>query len=278
MITSAKKADILQTVKTTQKETKFQKKSIFELFLTENEIKNKKYSQNCESCTERRPRYSDDIKNKILELRKGGKSILEIVKETGASKGSVSAWTKEILLSEVEKELIKKRSKRAGSSSLTWKKRRISYQEIGKNRIKENDPLYIAGCILYWGEGSKATSQLGMTNSDPAMQKLFIKFLRKFWNLKDEDITFKIQSYTDLHSKEEIMEFWADTLDLPLSALRKCHWNLKPISSKSTLMKNGKLEYGTCCISVCDVKIIQEIYGAIQEFGNFTNEKWLIQK
>lgn len=249
--------------------------SIFELFLTENEIKNEKYSKNCENCTQRRPRYSDDIKNKILELRKDGKSILEIVKETGASKGSVSAWTKEIILSEVEKELIKKRSKRAGSSSLTWKKRRVSYQEIGKNRIKEKDPLYIAGCMLYWGEGSKSTNSLGMTNSDLAMQKLFVNFLRKFWNLENEKIIFKIQSYIDIHSKEEIIKYWMDGLDLPISSLRKCYWGLKPISSKSVPVKFGKLEYGTCCIQVSNVKIIQEIYGAIQEFGNFSNEKWL---
>jgi transposase-like protein len=250
--------------------------SIFELLLTQNEIENKKYSKFCENCIIRRPKYTDEIKNKAIELRKNNKSIKEIAQELGLKKGSISLWTKDIILSEAEKESIKKRTNRGKSNSLFWKKRRVSYQEIGKNRIKENDPLYIAGCMLYWGEGSKATNSLGMTNSDLAMQKLFVNFLRKFWNIKNEKIIFKIQSYTDIHSKEEIIKYWMDGLDLPASSLRKCYWGLKPISSKSVPVKFGKLEYGTCCIQVNDVKIIQEIYGAIQEFGNFSNEKWLI--
>jgi hypothetical protein len=37
----------------------------------------------------------------------------------------------------------------------------------------------------------------------------------------------------------------------------------------------NKLPYGTCRISVHDVRIAQHLYGAIQEYGGFSRPEWL---
>jgi hypothetical protein len=82
--------------------------------------------------------------------------------------------------------------------------------------------------------------------------------------------------HTDIHSQKEIESYWLKNLNLPNKNLRKTIINNLPKSSKS--VKVNKLEYGTARITVCKTEIVQEIFGAIQEFGNFTNEKWLNNK
>ena len=36
-----------------------------------------------------------------------------------------------------------------------------------------------------------------------------------------------------------------------------------------------KLKYGVGVISVYDTKLVQEIYGAIQEYAGFSNPEWI---
>jgi hypothetical protein len=44
--------------------------------------------------------------------------------------------------------------------------------------------------------------------------------------------------------------------------------------SKKT--RKNKLPYGTCRLTVSDVRIAQHLYGAIQEYGGFDRPEWLL--
>lgn len=46
-------------------------------------------------------------------------------------------------------------------------------------------------------------------------------------------------------------------------------------SKHSQKKRRNKLPYGTCGLVVCDTRIVQSIYGAIQEYGGFTRLSWL---
>jgi hypothetical protein len=46
-------------------------------------------------------------------------------------------------------------------------------------------------------------------------------------------------------------------------------------SRDSKRARHGKLPYGTCRISVYNVRIAQHLYGAIQEYGGFDRPEWL---
>lgn len=156
----------------------------------------------------------------------------------------------------------------------SFEDKRLQYQQIGQERIKLNAPLYIAGCMLYWGEGSKSINTVQLTNSDANLLLLFKKFLYTFWDVNDKNIVLSINCYTDLHSVEEIEEYWINKLSLSRSNLRKTMVNKLPISSKNK--KKNKLEYGTARLTANKTEIVQEIYGAIQEFGgNFFYEHWV---
>lgn len=219
---------------------------------------------------------SKELKTKAIEMRKQGISIIKIAKELGVSKSSVSVWTRDITLTEKQKEQLLHREvsdKQALAHSNIFKIKRQQYQNKGREKIKEGDLLYIAGCMLYWGEGNKSINQCRLVNSELPMLIVFKNFLHKFFKVSDKEITININSYTDINSQEEIKKYWLQGLDLPEPSLKNCIWNQYPISSKKKNIK--KSEYGTCTLTVCKTEIVQEILGAIQEFGNFENPKWL---
>lgn len=88
-----------------------------------------------------------------------------IAAELGVSPSSVFAWTSDIELTAeqraynltgplgpVSPELVRRRS-------LAWaakcRERRRKAQEAGRARAREVDPLHMAGCMLFWAEGTK---------------------------------------------------------------------------------------------------------------------------
>lgn len=156
--------------------------------------------------------------------------------------------------------------------TLSFREKRINFQNIGKVKIKQLEPLYIAGCMLYWGEGSKNKNSVIFTNSDPFMLILFKKFLQTYFEISNSEIAFSINCYTDLRSLEEIENYWLKILGLERSSLRKGQINNLPKSSKN---KSKKSEYGTVRLIINNTRIVQEIFGAIQGFGDFENKEWL---
>jgi hypothetical protein len=46
-------------------------------------------------------------------------------------------------------------------------------------------------------------------------------------------------------------------------------------SKYSQKKRQNKLPYGTCRVSVYRTRIVQAIYGAIQEYGGFDRPEWL---
>jgi len=76
-----------------------------------------------------------------------------------------------------------------------------------------------------------------------------------------------------VEKQREIERFWLDTLRLPESSLhvstvnRHSHW--------SSLKRRNKLPYGTCRLVLNNTRIVQTIFGSIQECGGFAREEWL---
>lgn len=218
---------------------------------------------------------NEELKEQANQLRLQGASINQISQQLKIAKSTASLWTKGITLTPEQKQKLLTREitdEQAIAHGNIFRNRRLVAQGIGRERVYREDPLYLAGCMLYWGEGTKNKNTATLANAEPAMLILFKKFLSKFFDVKNEDITIILNCYTDRHSFDEIKNYWLSKLELPESCLRKSQVNNRPKSSQN---KMDHSEYGTCYLCVCDTKIVQEIFGAIQEFGNFTNEKWL---
>jgi hypothetical protein len=218
-------------------------------------------------------------------LREEGISIKRIAGMLGVSPSSVFHWTRDIELTPEQRlrnirgplgpqdpELVKKRA-------AAWRERcqrkRRQYQRDGRERARQGDALHMAGCMLYWAEGTKRRNTVQLANSDLNMVKFFCHFLRTSFGVNSTDMTLRLNVYTSNGlSIRAIENHWLTALDLPRSALRGHTLNHTPTSSSGR--KTNRLPYGVCSIAVLkSTHMVQHIYGAIQEYARFEEPRWL---
>jgi len=200
----------------------------------------------------------------------------QIAARLGVSPSSVHNWTADIRLT---RELAARIADEAQAlRAATWRERnrakRRAYQEEGRQRARRGEPLHQAGCMLYWAEGSKARNEVTFANSDVNMLRLFVTFLRGCFGVEDSRISIRLNVYTSNRlSISDIERYWLEALELPQTCLRRHILNHYPTSTSGR--KRNKLPYGVCCIKVFDTRLVQHIYGAIQEYGGFDEPRWL---
>ena len=205
-----------------------------------------------------------------------GRSVKEIASILGVAQSSVSKWTRDVVLSEEQRHALDERGRtsRSRAWSTHFRERRRAFQHEGRVLARQRDPAHMAGCMLYWAEGSRNRNSVQFTNSDPAMVAFFANFLRAFYSLSDEAFRIECNLFAD-HAKDQsrIERFWLDTLRLPAACLRKSTVNV--YSKHSQKKRRNKLPYGTCRVCVHSTRVVQSIYGSIQEYGSFERPEWL---
>jgi len=128
--------------------------------------------------------------------------------------------------------------------------------------------------MLFWAEGSKGRNSLQVANADPELLVFFAGFLRRHFSVPDDRITVSCNLFADHADRQrEIEDYWLDRLRLPRSSLRKSIVN--NYSKYSQKKRTNKLPYGTCSLRVHSTRLVQTIYGSIQEYGGFERPEWL---
>jgi hypothetical protein len=201
----------------------------------------------------------------------------EIAARLGVSSASVHVWTRDIGITaeQASDNLLLGRQRCASRWIAINRRRRLSYQVEGRHRAREGDPLHQAGCMLYWAEGAKDRNSLTFANSDIAMVRYFVRFLVRCFGVDADSLTMRLNVYTSNGlSIASIEEHWLDALDLPRSCIRKHILDHRPTSSSGR--RSHKLPYGVCTVRVeKSTRIVQHIYGAIQEYAGFDEPRWL---
>ena len=94
--------------------------------------------------------------------RDEGLSLNEIAARLQVSKSSVSLWVRDIVLTEpqiarltAQNPLYNGQMRSSQLSRMRSRAVRAGYQEAGRQRARQADSLHMAGCMLYWAEGSK---------------------------------------------------------------------------------------------------------------------------
>jgi hypothetical protein len=206
-------------------------------------------------------------------------SMKAIAREVGASLSSVSRWVRDVELTAEQQATLKVQAfnghvKGRAVNSAVRRRARVIAQEEGRQLAERREALHVAGCMLYWAEGAKDRNQICFTNSDPEMAKFFVKFLRTYFNLEDENIRITCNLFADhLERQREIEQFWLDTLLLPQGSL--CKSTVNVYSKYSKKKRANKLPYGTCRVVVSRTRIVQSIFGSIQEYAGFERQGWL---
>lgn len=113
----------------------------------------------------------------------------------------------------------------------------------------KNNPLFIAGIMLYWAEGMMSNAARGsrygliLSNSKHELLKVYCNFIRRFLDLPNERLRASLFLYPDLN-ENKIKEFWSRKLSIPFSQFNKTII----LDNHAHLTKN-KLSYGTCRVS-----------------------------
>jgi hypothetical protein len=126
----------------------------------------------------------------------------------------------------------------------------------------ESDALLkVVGAVLWWGEGSKSRPDkrwknavsypVELTNNEPLVIKVFLRYIREIVNIPEEKIKLQIQIHVN-DNKQELENFWSDVTGIPRSRFNKTI--VRPVGNKP-----GKTK-GTCKIR-CYSK---EFYGNIK--------------
>jgi len=195
----------------------------------------------------------------------------------GVSVSSVSVWTRDIELTPEQRaaNLERAGAVRGAACSARHRSRRRAYQQEGRERARLGEPLHIAGCMLYWAEGAKDRNQAALANSDPAMVEAFLLFLRSCFELSADDVAFHLNVYTGNGlTIDQVEQFWMRRLGLPKTCARKHIVNHFPTSSSGK--RPNKLPHGVCTLKAKkSTRIVQHIYGAIQEYAGIDCPEWL---
>jgi transcriptional regulator with XRE-family HTH domain len=218
-------------------------------------------------------------RERARELRAQGWSVKQIERSLGVARSSVSRWVRDVPLGPSQRQLLITRSKlgpiiAAERKAALARETRRSYQSDGRRLVHERGGSYVAGCMLYWAEGGKERNSLKIVNSDPALLAVFAAFLREHFDVGNDRMAIRCNLFADhLDHQRDIENFWLRQLELPSSGLRKSAVN---VYSKYSLKKRAnKLPFGTCELCVNSTRIVQTIYGSIQEYGGFERPEWL---
>ena len=212
-------------------------------------------------------------KQKAIELRQMGNSIKSIASELNVSVGSVSIWCRDVKLTKKQLKKLEENYRdpnygRRLQNSLVQRQKRIYKEEklreegvveVGDLSKRE---LFLVGIALYWAEGFKKDSQVGLGSSDPKMMKLYIKWLSECFGYDLDDLLFRV-TFNESHGyrEKEIIKFWADQFKIDVNIFQK------PFYQKVKWKKvysNPENYYGVLRIRVRRSKdLLRKIYGYI---------------
>jgi hypothetical protein len=187
-------------------------------------------------------KYSDDLIQKVVKLRKKGLSYREIEKTHHISKDTIRRWCKSVILNPQQiKHLNEKQElgrQKAVIQAVQSKKRKvIQAQQLATSiGVSQIGPLsereeFLIGVSLYFAEGSKTGSGVEFTNSDPESVKFMVNWFQKYCEVDKQKIKFSLWLHENLDETKSII-YWSQLLQVAPKQFGKTFFAKNKIESK----------------------------------------------
>lgn len=222
-----------------------------------------------------------------LSLRLEGKSYSEIQAIISVSKSTLSEWLSGIVLSGSIKERLSRRTQKNSLQALIKRNKQQTTlaqarakleQEIGSNQIRHLSArdIGLIGIALYWAEGHKRLLNrngrdvtyhpISLSNADPKLIKIFIRFLQEYLSVPIEKIKAELRAFPH-QNHEELITFWQEQTGIPSTNFTKIYTGV----SRASLGKRPfqRLPYGILQIRVADTKLFHRLIGSIEGMQKF---------
>ncbi len=177
----------------------------------------------------------------IRLLRQQGVSTAEVARRLRCSKSVVSYHASGV-------RVVQKVNGKVGgeATKLDWERKKAAIAALAKaNWPKVKcDPALMEFIGLYWGEGNKASSAVGIVDSDPGVIKAAFEIFRKY--CPKTEIKAVVRCYND-QNKQKCRAFWESILGITVKPTDKT-WTGK--------LKKSKVRFGVCvlCLSNWEFK------------------------
>jgi len=213
------------------------------------------------------------LREKAIYLRTQKRmSYGQIKDRLNISKSTLSYWLREYPLSEEEISKLRSKNWSKGEASreryrktMRLKKDSLNRQvyEEQKKKFKnlKNKDYYLAGLMLYLGEGAKKKeSALVLANSDPKIIKFFIWWLKVFLGVSKKDVRIQLHLYENMDLEKE-KKYWKGYLGVSDRQIYKL--SVRKITKNSFTYRSSNMR-GTCSLYVFGVDRVRNVMMAIQ--------------
>ncbi|MDO8495831.1 MAG: helix-turn-helix domain-containing protein [bacterium] len=218
-------------------------------------------------------------KEKAIQLRRQGMSYKKIRAEIGVPIATLSDWfkreswsfdIKNRLASDASLANPRKLELMVRATKQKWQK---IHQQWKEEAIKEfpklkNNPLFMAGLMLYWGEGDKKleNGQVSVSNSDPHLIRLFYLFLTKVTGTPLERISLRLLLYPDLIDNVQ-KNLWSRATKIHPDRFKKS----TTIQGRHPTKRNS---YGVCIIKVSSRQLKEKVIKWLDLSQQYFNSKY----
>lgn len=216
-----------------------------------------------------------ELKEKAVKLRlEQNLSYSQILSQVPVAKSTLSEWLRFFPLSKDKILELKKRGSERGVISrerfiATMRRKREErmkkvYGTCLERMLKiPRDAFFVAGLMLYLGEGSKTIySKIALANTDPKIIKFFVKWLAEFLEIRKSNLKAQLHLYPNMDIEKE-KGFWKDILGF------KDEQFYKPYISKilrGSFTYKESFRHGTCSVYFGSVEKKSELMSSIQAF------------
>lgn len=121
-----------------------------------------------------------------------------------------------------------------------------------ENLTPDEEKLFVAGLMLYFGEGAKTRSTVDLANSNPEMLKLFIAFLRTIFRIDESKVRIYLYCYSN-QNVSDLINFWSQELSVSKNLFTRPY-------VRDHLPSNKRfIQYGVAHVRYNDKRLLEKI-------------------
>ncbi|MEK7108760.1 MAG: hypothetical protein AAB844_01445 [Patescibacteria group bacterium] len=148
------------------------------------------------------------------------------------------------------------------ANAVRWERWREAARQQARIEFKRfrSDPLFVAGVMLYWGEGDKIPNNpVRVSNTDSRLLRVYVRFLLKYGCLPDRKIRAHLIRYSDL-DEQKCVAYWSRVVGIR----QKFFYKTQLINGKP---KNRRSHHGICVVGVSSRQLKEKLLIWIQAFA-----------
>ena len=123
--------------------------------------------------------------------------------------------------------------------------------------VTVNEPLFLAGLMLYCAEGDKSDERevVKFSNSDPILIKFIMKWFREVCRVPEDKFKITLHIH-ELHCRKNIENYWSKQINIPLKQFYKTQIKATSLGQRKNILYNG-----TCAVCVHNKDLFRKIKG-----------------